>query len=304
MNKSSLLALAIAGTLAAPAVMAGGGYVSARLGVDMKTSDDDTAESTTFGNISSRLGWKGETDLGNGLTAFGKVEVGDLSTESANGFSLRDLHVGLAGDFGKVIIGERVYGAYYNHVSGPVDAPYFATSIGLVESGRTDQAITYQGGNDMFSFEVTAEADGTDSTDANGVTSGVSGVQAGASIGLGDNWTIAAAFRDAEDSGLQATNGSVSGVTVYGSLGDISLAGSFQSDDDDDGITATVGFGSFWLEFSSIDMGVADVTPTQVAIGGEWALGENTSFWAEASSLDSDGGTDSSRITGALKFGF
>jgi predicted porin len=304
MNKSSLLALAIAGTIAAPAVMAGGGYVSARLGVDMKTSDDDAKENTTFGNISSRLGWKGETDLGNGMTAFGKVEVGDLSTESANGFSLRDLHVGLAGDFGKIIVGERVYGAYYNHVSGPVDAPYTAGSIGLVESGRTDQAITYQGGNDMFSFEVTAEADGTDTTDTSGRSTGITGVQVGGSIGLGDNWTIAAAFRDAEDSGLQPTNGSVSGVTVYGSLGDISLAGSFQSDDDDDGITATVGFGSFWVEFSQIDKGVADVTPTRVAIGGEWALGENTSFWAEAQSTDSDGGDDSGRVAAALKFGF
>jgi predicted porin len=101
MKKSSALALAIAGTLAAPAVLAEV-YVSARLGALMETYDDSNAigdpvdhndgtvstvtgaakETLTFGNMSSRIGWKGETDLGNGMTAFGKLEVGNLSAEA------------------------------------------------------------------------------------------------------------------------------------------------------------------------------------------------------------------------------
>lgn len=306
MNKNTALALAIAGIIAAPAASADV-YVSARIGIDLKQSDNDDAEELEFGNLSSRLGWKGENDLGNGMTSFGKLEVGNLDNDATNGFNLRDLHVGLKGDFGKIIVGERVYTAFYNHVVGPVDQPYFATSIGLGKGGRTDRAITYQGGSDMFSFEVTAMADGTDSTEIpGGNSSSVTGFEAALSIGLGDNWTIAAGMSDAEDSTVSnnQTAGGLSGATVHGNIGDIGLAASFQTDDDADGITLRAAFGNYWAEYSQVDVDATDLTPTQIAVGAEWSLGENTSIWAEASTLDSDGGVDSSRITTALKVGF
>jgi predicted porin len=305
MKKSSALALAIAGTLAAPAVLAEV-YVSARLGVDMVTSDDAADESLTFGNMSSRIGWKGETDLGNGMTAFGKLEVGNLDAEATNGFALRDLHVGLAADWGKIIVGERVYTAFYNHVTGPLDPTYWQPGTGFVQSGRTNQAITYQGGGGIFSFEVTAEADGTDSTNtpSEGNT-GISGYQAGASIALGDNWTIALAGRNAEDSANSPTDKTATGATVYGSLGNFWLGASLQQDDDDTGTALMAKFGNYFLGYSTMKDDSADTTVANTSIGGEWPIGENTSFWAEYGSFDSDGaGKDSTELAAALVVNF
>ena len=302
MKKSTVLALAIAGIVAAP-VASADVYVSARLGVDMKTSDDSADESTTFGNNSSRLGWRGETDLGNGLTAFGKVEVGDLSNESTDHFAIRDLHVGLAGDFGKIIVGEKVYTAFYNHVTGPLDPTYWIGGEGFIQSGRTANALTYQGGSDIFSFEVTVEADGVDTTSTDGET-GISGAQAGGSIALGDNWTIGVAFRDAEDSG-SPTNGSVAGGSIYGNIGDIFLGTSVQADDDDTGITVHAGFGGFFVNFGTLDDDSANADITEIGAGYSASIGENTSWWIEGSAVDNDDTkADTESLTASLRFDF
>ena len=296
MKKSSALALAIAGTLAAPMVLAEGVYVSARVGLEMLGSDDDTAETLTIGDLSTRLGWRGETDLGNGLSAFGRLEV-------TSGFDIRHLLVGLKGDFGKVTIAEQGYTAFYNHVSGPVDQPYWVGGNGILYNSRTNNFIDYSGGNDRFSFGISVEANGTDITEnPGGNNTSASGYQAGASIGLGDNWTIGAGVRDAEDSAVQTTNGSIIGATVSGTIGDIYLAGTFQSDDDDDGIQLHAAFGGFFVNYGQRDLGVADITPSEIGVGWAKSIGENTTFWTEAATIDSDGGDDSTEILAALRY--
>lgn len=296
MKKSSLLALAIAGTLAAPMVMAEGVYVSARLGLEAISSDVDANESTKIGNLSSRLGWKDETDLGNGLTAFGRLEV-------TTGFSIRHLYVGLMGDFGSVKIAEQGYTAFYNHVSGPVDQPYFIGGSGIIYNSRTNNFIDYSGGNDVFSFGVAVEANGTDTTEPGGNSTSTSGYQAAASVGLGDNWTIAAGMRNAEDSAVQATDKDVIGLTVHGTIGDIYLAGSFQSNDNDDGVQVHAGFGGFFFNYGMLDLGVANITPTEIGLGYAKSLGENTTFWTEIAAIDSDGqNADGTEIYAALRY--
>lgn len=295
MKKSSALALAIAGTMAAPVAMAESGfYMSARLGAEMNTSDNAADEATTFGSKSSRMGWRMETDLGNGMTAYGKYEISIPTT------NVRDLFAGLKGDFGDIKIAESAYAAFYNHVSGPTDMPYWVGGAGLLSSGRTANHISYQGGSDAFSFEITAEADGTDSTTPGEGNTGVSGVQVAASVGLGD-WTLGLGMRDAEDSANSATNGSVTGVTISGNLGDIYLAGSFQSDDDDDGIQIHAGFGPFFVNYGQVDK-ADDTTPNELGVGYARSIGRNTTFWAEASTTDSDGGADSEVIIATLRY--
>ena len=298
MKKSSALALAMAGTLAAPMVVAdehGSFYMSARLGVELESSDVDADEALTIGNKSTRLGWKGETDLGNGMSAYGKFEV-------TAGFDTRDLFIGLRGDFGDVKIAQKGYTAFYNHVSGPVDQPYWIGGSGILYNSRTENFISYSGGSDAFSFEVAVEGDGTDASEVPGMnTTSTSGVQIGGSIALGD-WMIGAAMRDAEDSVTQGTNGSVTGVTVSGNLGEIYLAGSFQQDDDDDGIQIHAGFGPFFVNYGQVDEGVADITPTEIGVGYAQSIGRNTTFWAEASTTDADGGTDEETIIATLRY--
>jgi len=300
MKKTSALALAIAGTIAAPAAMAESGYyMSARLGVDMNMNDDATQESTTFGNLSSRMGWRMETDLGNGKTAYGKYEV------SLTSLSTRDLYVGLKGDFGDIKVAEAAYTAFYNNVTGPVDQPYWVGGKGIVKSGtgRTHKAISYMGGTDAFSFEVTGEADGTDTTTTDGNT-GLSGYQIGATIGLGD-WSVGLGARNSEDTdpvngANTATDGTLSGIVVSGGFGDIGLALSFMTDDTYDGSQLHATFGSFFFNYGQLDDG--NTTPSTIAVGYSRSIGRNTSFWVEAASNDSDGGNDSQEVVGAIRY--
>jgi hypothetical protein len=157
----------------------------------------------------------------------------------------------------------------------------------------------------MFSFQVDLEADGTDSTNTpSGGNSSLSGYQAGASIGLGDNWTIAVAAANAEDSTVEATatNETVSAFTVSGNLGNFYLAGTYQQDADDTGMQAHVAFSNFFVNFGSRDNDVAGTTPTQMGIGYATSIGENTTFWAEAQTNDTDGGNDNAEIVAALRY--
>ena len=323
MKKSSLLALAIAGTLAAPAVMAEV-YMSARLGVDVLTNDDadgvnkdgDALERTTFGNLSSRMGWQGETDLGNGLTGFGKMEV------AVDGFGFRDLYVGLSGDWGKVTIAESAYGAFYNHVTGGTDQPYWIGGNSYLNTGRTSNMISYAGGGDLITFEVGIEADGTDTTNApSGGQSGLSGYQAAATVALGDNWAIAVGMFNNEDSSAKAggiyniaadngiapqqtgSNGDIIGAAVNGTIGDFYLAGTFQQDDDVDSIVLHAGWGGLFVNYGQADVSDADWTPAQIGLGYAHSIGENTTFWVEGQQIDGDNlVSDATEIVAALRY--
>ena len=162
-----------------------------------------------------------------------------------------------------------------------------------------------------FSFEVTVEADGSDTTEASGKSTSTTGVQVGASFGLGD-WTLGVGMRDAEDSGVRNTRGSVAGVTLSGNLGDIALAVSANSDDDVDGVQLYAGFGAFFIEYGQADIAdnpddadlvaSAGTTPNSIALGYATSIGRNTTFWAEYGSIDSDGGNDSDEIGVALRY--
>jgi predicted porin len=73
--KTTAIAMAVAGTIAAPVVAQAAAdeiYSSARIGVWSHKDDGDG--NTAVKSFSSRFGAKGETDLGNGLTAFGRFE--------------------------------------------------------------------------------------------------------------------------------------------------------------------------------------------------------------------------------------
>ena len=299
MKKTSAIALAIAGTVATPVAVADGGgglYISARAGVEQVSHDADAKEGLTFGNLSSRLGWKGETDLGNGWTTFAHLEA------AADGFGLRNLHVGMKGDFGSIKIGEKTYAAFYNHVTAPVDPMYWVGAGGLVQTGRTSKVINYSGGTGAVSFDVAVEADGP--TEDGSSDDGVVGTQLGVTIGLGD-WNLSLGTRDAEDA-ADSTDGTVTGVTLHGALGDASLAVSVQQSDGADGsdgvdgVHVVVGLGPFIIDYGMRDDGSSE--PSKLAVQYSQSIGRNTTFWAEAESADSDGGDDSTTIVGAIRY--
>jgi predicted porin len=195
--KTTAIAMAVAGVVAAPvAVQAGADeiYASARIGV--WAHKDDGEENSEVKSFSSRFGAKGETDLGNGLTGFGRFEwdidfqneSGDKKNEdgtvttSGNRDSItkRHMYVGLKGDFGSVLVGQT-YQTFYNFVVGPNDNPWWHSGYAMVNyRSRTDRAITYAGSAGNFNFGATAYLLNDDSNHT------PDQAEVGASIGIGD----------------------------------------------------------------------------------------------------------------------
>ncbi|SFR64258.1 porin [Thiomicrospira sp. ALE5] len=106
--KKNILAVAIAGAMAAPlAANAGAPTLYGQMNVAIDSVSDN---GSAFVNRNSRLGVKGSEDLGNGLKAVYQLETtltlqGD---NSANGWGgLRNTFVGVSGGFGTVVAGRH-----------------------------------------------------------------------------------------------------------------------------------------------------------------------------------------------------
>lgn len=80
-------------------------YGSVRIGIEHV--DDGSNDTTSFRNWYSRMGFKGETDLENGLTAFGHYEfsVDTDNADNGNGaLGTRKAYVGLKGGSGVSVL--------------------------------------------------------------------------------------------------------------------------------------------------------------------------------------------------------
>lgn len=146
MNKKLIVA-AMAATMAAPAAFADVTvYGKLHMSVDSVDLDNGTFKGQTVTSRASRIGFKGTEDLGNGLKAIWKAEFEmEMDNKSAltNG---RDTYVGLAGNFGSVLLGGRINTPMKNS-TGKMDffsdtlADYNAT-IGIQDE-RATNAIVY-----------------------------------------------------------------------------------------------------------------------------------------------------------------
>jgi predicted porin len=152
--KTAAIAMAVAGSVAAPvAVQAGANeiYASARVGISNQEEYDDENQ-WSVQSFSSRFGARGETDLGNGLAAFGQYEW-DVDDDD---FRTRHRYVGLQGDFGRITIGQT-YHTFFNFIVAPVDSPWWNSGAAMIEyRGRTDKGISYAGSADNFAVGITA----------------------------------------------------------------------------------------------------------------------------------------------------
>lgn len=112
--KKSLIALAVAGTFAAPAFAATSNVdIYGVINVSVSRIDSDvtgTDNSTSITSNASRIGFKGTEDLGGGLAAIWQIESGFNADESAttpNTFASRNTFIGLKGGFGTVLAGRH-----------------------------------------------------------------------------------------------------------------------------------------------------------------------------------------------------
>ncbi len=157
MNKK-LIAAAIAAVVAAPAVSAADTTLYGRAHIDVRSESNGKVDNYTVNSNASMIGIKGSEDLGDGLKAVFKYELGydmaDTDKAGALGalaggkspLSGRDAYVGLSGGFGTVIAGRSStpakiawYAAGNDHM-GDTIADF--NEVGFTEF-RVDNAIAY-----------------------------------------------------------------------------------------------------------------------------------------------------------------
>jgi predicted porin len=314
--KTSAIAIAVAGTVAAPMAAQADIYASARVGIE--SLDTGGVSDLDIHSFASRFGAKGETDLGNGMTGFGRYEwdvdfdnarsaegvgvdttgdgvVDDTTTLSTDAsIKLRHRYVGVKGDFGSVTLGQT-YHTFYNFLVGPVDSPWWGSGYNMVSyTGRTDNAITYAGGSGGFSFGATGyfvrdtDEEAPDAYEVAG------------SFGIGD-MTLAVGVQHVE-----VIDNDVTGVTLSGiGAGPVTFAVAYQQNDDDDSLTLEALFGNAYVHIESASIDATDSDPISVTLGYTQSLGRNTTMWYEAVSADADSGDsddDRTALRAVLKY--
>jgi predicted porin len=121
--QKKLIALAVAGVLAAPLAAQAGVevYGQARMSLDFSSNNDPATgfedSALAVSSNKSRLGFKGDEDLGGGLKGLWQFEQRvDFDTGNWSGGG-RDTFLGLGGDFGTVLVG-RINTPYKNSTQG------------------------------------------------------------------------------------------------------------------------------------------------------------------------------------------
>ena len=106
MNKK-LVALAVAAAFAAPVAMAEI-TLYGKVHADIRLSDDGDNDKWTVNSNTSKLGFKGQTELGNGMKAMFKYETSytGLDGDATLG-KPRNTYIGLAGKKGTLIVGRH-----------------------------------------------------------------------------------------------------------------------------------------------------------------------------------------------------
>jgi len=303
--RTTAIALAVAGTVAAPvAVQAGADeiYASARVGIKYQ----DTGDVADFDvkSFASRFGMRGETDLGNGLTGFGRYEV-SMDFNGGGSIGNRHRYVGLKGDWGSVTMGQT-YHTWYNYVVGPLDNPWWHSGGAMVDyRGRTDKAITYAGGAGAVSFGVTGYF-GTD-----GEETAPDGLEAGLSFGIGDT-TLGVALSSVDEDGYIGSQGStgddedIIGVAWSGiGIGDTSLGVSAMIQDDDQGVVVDWLFGNAYFHGEMLSLDATDQDVIALTLGYTQSLGRKTTMYYELANQDNDTGDsddDYMAIMAVLKY--
>jgi predicted porin len=253
MNKK-LLAVAVAGTLVAPATAFAEANWYGRINTAVAFIDGDEGDNVTdIRNISSRFGVKGSEDLGNGLSAIYRYEFGVASDVADVQDNNRLSYVGLSGSFGTVTLG-RVWSAFFNHVGTIMDPSQNIGGDGYAGPYRTSNTVSYSGGSGPIAMQVDLNLDGD-----NANSSGVDAWQAAGTWSTG-GLSIALAYENVD--GGDNEDSDRTGVAVKYSLENFWVGAGYTnlddgSDDDQTGAALLAGGGagdfSWWASLESLE---------------------------------------------------
>lgn len=146
--KKSLIALAVAGAVSAPAFAATSNvdiYGKMHMSVSLFNDQPDNINDVQISSNASRIGFKGAEDLGGGLSGIWQIESGVNLDEQSGTWASRNSFVGLKGGFGTVLLG--------NH-----DTPLkmIGRSIDLFGDTIADSRNVMGGGSDTRAKNVVA----------------------------------------------------------------------------------------------------------------------------------------------------
>jgi predicted porin len=281
-------------------------YGSARISDTWTDTDDSTnittgdtiegSDSWDVKNESSRLGFRGSEDLGNGLAAIYHYEFGVDASDTADigGTAVggRLSYVGLTGGFGQISIG-RQWNPYYFAVGGEVDvfngvgsSLGYYNNDGFTRSGNLLVYMTpsFNGLVGAVAIENDGEA-GEDNVDR---------YQVAATYDNGPLF-LGAAWRQTD---TETVSGDPDGddLDQYGvqaryNIGFFGLAASWQRQDD--GTTETDGYdvvGSFGFGNNTLRLGYFDVEDNSDGwiVGLQHNLSKRSRLWIEYNDEDSD----------------
>lgn len=302
--KQQLISLAIASAVMAP--MTAQAVEIAETGVDFYGSlrimleHAEYADDTEYKDASSRIGLKGERDLGDGLKAFAKYEVAvNLDNEGDTLGDMRYGYLGLSGDWG-AISGGKVASPFYDAVAYYGDymwwdsAPVYYTLDG---GSRIGQSALYES-PDLAGLKLKALVQIDDEDN------GEEGQhQLGANYRLG-NLTLGAAYTDA------ANGKDIYGLSAAWSGNGYYTNGAWMDrEDSGSGFDALIGVPAgknlFTLGLSSMDDD-ASADFDAVILAFQRNLHKDVLIWVEAMAWDGSlyGTEDSNVINLGMNFNF
>ena len=326
--KKSLIALAVAGLVSAPAFAATSNVdVYGVLNIAIQDTDVSGSDMTILDNT-SRIGFKGSEDLGGGLKAIWQIESalggnggGDIGGAGAEGLGTRNTFVGLSGGFGTVLMGR--HDTPYKLGTGSLDI--FGDTIGDYNLGRLDgvqlinnthdhrngQALAYisptvsgfhaavavtMGNAGEEQDAATALINGTgDTIDAISATAIYANGPLFASLSYQDADAAAPATDTAWKLGLAYTFGDTKVGFVYE---DIESA----RDSMLVNVAHTMGPIVLKAQYGQVDAGAADQDAW--ALGVDYALSKRTAAYVVYATGDNDAGDDASGWNVGVKHSF
>lgn len=310
MNKK-LIAVAVAGVVAAPAVYAEGHegitpYGRINNAIDITDSGD--GNNVDLSGVASRFGFKGAGDIGNGLTAVGRYEFSTVTDKEGTGVGdTRLAYVGLSGGFGTITMGNQ-WSAFFNSV-GTFMSPTYSLGYYLYSSVaggpfRTSNTIKYA--NSFGPVSLEADFRLNESGEDNDVAEKLNGdgYGIGVTVAPTDNFTVAVSA-DSEENNNDAETGAIVedtdrvGIAFNASFGGFGVSLGHQNleqgtaEVDHTQLYLSAGIGeklSLLVGFGQADTGSTE--PSSVFLGAYYNIGGGLKLWGETTTVDYDDGSD------------
>ncbi|ROR34728.1 porin [Inmirania thermothiophila] len=250
--KKKLLAVAVAAAVAAPLAASAEAtvYGRAKFNLINGPAKNDPTDTQVDVTPDVRIGFKGAEDLGNGLQAVFKLEYRVLDADDVgkpNNIENREQSVGLAGGFGKVLIG-NLSAPYYDGSFAFVDlANIFDRDPASGKDGRIDNAVGYFGSFGAVNVGVTVGGLNGDSSD-----------------------------NEEDTSEPNKSRGRVFNASATADVGPVKLGLAIESPeagDDKLAVAASYSSGAFGVALVYDDNGATD--GTAIALGGQFTAGAN-----------------------------